>query len=230
MTQKNISNRKEIFYSSFLFLFIFIILISSTSAIPPTERTGDIEIQFAKFDSIQQSKPQTFHFHISNKSQLLNSSQATCDFDLFYQDGSRLYDKTGLGFNPPNDFQVVLNESNFTNLGTYSAITECNTSLQAGAVSFSFEVTPSGFTDNLGFFIVLISIVYLIGFIGFFGRNEWVSAIGGLGMMALSVYLISQGIVIYRDWFTNAIAYITLGLGAMFTLIPVIESIGGRNE
>ena len=89
----------------------------------------------------------------------------------------------------------------------------------------TFLITPSGQSDNLGLYIILILIVYLIGFIGFFGKSRWVSALGGLGMLALGVYFIGEGIVIYRDWFTNLISYLTIGLGGIFSLVPLIEFI-----
>ena len=110
-------------------------------------------------------------------------------------------------------------------LGTYYYTTKGDLNGIVTIQTCSFDVTPSGTSDNLGLYLILIGIVYLIGFFGFFGKNLWVSALGGIGMLTLGVYFIGEGVIIYRDYLTNAVAYLTIGLGAIFTLVPIIEFI-----
>jgi len=88
-----------------------------------------------------------------------------------------------------------------------------------------FLITPSGRSDNSSYFIVIILIIYAVAFIGFFGKNEWVTMIGGLAMMILGLYIVRNGIIIYRDFLTNAISYFTIGLGAFFSLYTGYELI-----
>lgn len=86
----------------------------------------------------------------------------------------------------------------------------------------SFKITPSGEggSENIVFAILIIFLVYGIALFGFFGRNEVITLIGGIAMLLLGgIYLITQGIIIYRDWFTNALAYLTLALGVYFTFM-----------
>lgn len=92
--------------------------------------------------------------------------------------------------------------------------------------NIDFTITPSGNDgDNLGFYIIIIGLLYGIAFIGFFGKSEWVAIIGGMGMMFLGVYFVNSGIVIYRDVLTNALSYFTIALGAFFTLFSTISII-----
>ena len=42
-------------------------------------------------------------------------------------------------------------------------------------------------------------------------------------MMILGVYIVVNGIDVYRNFMTSALSTITIGLGAMFTIIPVLE-------
>lgn len=88
-----------------------------------------------------------------------------------------------------------------------------------------FDITPSGSTNVLGLFIIVIVVAYAIGFIGFFGKHEWVSILGGLAMMVLGLYISQNGIDVHRNYLTIAFSYFTIGLGGIFTLIPVIEMI-----
>jgi hypothetical protein len=126
--------------------------------------------------------------------------------------------KNGTNYNYSYSETLTLGTYTYTTCGDLNGNTACQ--------MIEFEITPSGKTGNLGFYIILIGLVYLIGFFGFFGRNVWVSMLGGIGMLALGVYFIGEGVIIYRDWLTNAISYLTIGLGAIFTLVPIIEFIG----
>ena len=78
---------------------------------------------------------------------------------------------------------------------------------------------------NTKYISLIITLIYAISFFGFFGRNEWMTILGGMAMVALGVYMISQGLLIYRDWITNYLSYITIGLGAFFAIVAAISVI-----
>ncbi len=88
-----------------------------------------------------------------------------------------------------------------------------------------FLITPSGRggSDNIVFFVIIIVIVYGIALLGFFGKNQTMSMIGGGIMILLGIYFINEGIVIYRDNLTNYLSYVTIGLGFFFTMYPILE-------
>ncbi len=91
--------------------------------------------------------------------------------------------------------------------------------------TLSFQVTPSGNTGNEAFYIIVILLAYGISFIGFFGKNEWITIFGGLIMMFLGIYIVNTGIIIFRDVLTVAISYITIFLGAFFALFTTVSII-----
>lgn len=224
MKEYKFLNRKGILLSSLLFFFL-IVNVSMTSAVPPQTNFGELDVEHAQFDTFTQNKAHNFTYIITNSTSVVQG--ATCNFNLKYQDGSVLFFNPSITAFRLNEYYVETNADNFSLSGDYSVLVSCNTSAQAGGLSHGFQVTPSGQggSENTVFFIFLIGIIYFIGFFGFFGKNEWISALGGMGMIALSTYLIRGGIIIYRDYFTNYLAYITLGLGAIFTLIPILEMI-----
>ena len=88
-----------------------------------------------------------------------------------------------------------------------------------------YTITPSGNSTALGLQIILFVLIYFIGFFGFFGKNVWVSIIGGLGMISLGVYTILNGFDMYRGFITDALSWITIGLGALFSLTAGVELI-----
>lgn len=84
----------------------------------------------------------------------------------------------------------------------------------ADSFGFYFYSTPSGDSNQTLFFISIIGLIYFISFFGFFNKNPTITLIGGMGMMILGLYLITNGITIYRDWITNAIGAFTIAIGA----------------
>ena len=138
---------------------------------------------------------------------------------------------------------IVLEDVAMTRDGTFYNYSFCNTTLLGeyqvdgfgdyiGGVlttwNYEFDVTPSGFKGVLGLFIILIVGAYAIGFIGFFGKHEWVSVLGGLTMMLLGIYIARYGLDAYRNFMTIGFSYFTIGLGGLFTLVPLIEMIRGN--
>jgi len=127
-------------------------------------------------------------------------------------------------------FTFYLNNSNFITLGDYCYNLECTDGISIESGSRCFTLTPSGNngTNNLVFIIFVIIMVYAIAFIGFFGKNEIVTILGGMFMIGLGIYLVNNGIIVYRDWITNYFSYITIGIGSFFSLFTTIELINSN--
>jgi hypothetical protein len=97
-----------------------------------------------------------------------------------------------------------------------------------GCWNYGFEVTPQGqesSNSNITLFIILIILLYTISFVGFFGKNEWVAMLGGMSLIALGIYTINNGIIIYQDFITNVFSWTTIGIGAFFALSAGLEVI-----
>lgn len=118
-------------------------------------------------------------------------------------------------------FYINIEKTNFTELGNICFDIECFDGISYETGSKCFEVTPSGNngTNNIIFIIFIILIIYAIAFAGFFLKNEIIALFGGMFMMALSIYIINNGIIIYRDWITNYFSYVTLGIGVFFCVL-----------
>ena len=89
--------------------------------------------------------------------------------------------------------------------------------------SDTFESTPSGNSggSNIAFFIFVILLIYGITFLGFFNEQAMMTIIGGMAMIFLGIYMISNGIIIFRDDLTNYIGYITTALGFGLTIFAI---------
>jgi hypothetical protein len=113
----------------------------------------------------------------------------------------------------------------FTNteqVGRYSYITVGNSVSNGICIqSVSFDVKSL----DLSFSIMLILISLGLAMFGFFGKNEWITIIGGLIMIPIGIYFIYNGIDIYKSILTEIISITMICLGAFFTIFTGIEII-----
>lgn len=138
----------------------------------------------------------------------------------------------------PNS-QILLSNVAMTKSGTEYNYTTCSTGQLGQYIvngvgdengkltvwNYDYLVTPSGNRNILGLYIIVIGIIYLISFVGFFGRNVWVSIAGGMMMIILGLFTLNNGIDIYRSFITEAFSFFTIGIGAIFALTAGIELI-----
>ncbi len=122
-------------------------------------------------------------------------------------------------------FNLTLDSGNALSLGTYFINGIGDPSGVDTTWSYTLEVTPSGEdgNENTIFFIFVILLIYGITFTGFFGKNIPITVLGGMAMLFLGIYLVSQGIIIYRDNLTNYIAYLTIAIGGICSIWALLE-------
>jgi len=83
-----------------------------------------------------------------------------------------------------------------------------------------FEVTPSGFIDTLGLYLIFLIVLGGIIILGFSISEVWFVVIGGLGLIMLGIYSINYGVVGFKDMF------MTWGVGLFEIAVGAILSIG----
>ena len=140
------------------------------------------------------------------------------------EDGTTLLPNTAFDQNGTY-YSKVLKGGNLTTLGTYTYCYYCGNLVDSETGCIDFEVTPSGRqgSENIALVIILILIIYASTFICFFGRNIPLSALTGMLMTFFGVWIIRNGIVIYRDNLTNYFGYVTIAIGAIVCLWSLIE-------
>jgi hypothetical protein len=91
----------------------------------------------------------------------------------------------------------------------------------------SFDITPSGNSGNENIFLYIIILIlgYTLNLLGFFNRNSVITSLGGIILVFVGLYMINNGIIIFRDSLTLAISYVTLFWGAGSSLWGIIEEI-----
>ena len=125
------------------------------------------------------------------------------------------------------DFEYTVAAGNFTTIGQYAVLLDCQDTNVGGFFEYGFDVVPSEQVLSSQFWFIIIILVYAIAFVGFFGRSEIVTIFGGISMIILGIFIVQNGIVDIRSSITTTIAYVTIGLGAFFSLKTALELIEG---
>lgn len=209
---------------SVLLLFLSLAVVS---AAPPFAQTSDtaMQIEYPKITVIKQGSPYEFSIHVINDTNRLTNKTVQCFLHLYDHIGSHIrYGNTSMQFDDSPqyglDFYKVVSGKNFTSIGTYAYVIECNSTAQVAFVSGIIEVTPSGFTSTLGFYIILMSIIVLMVILGFSFKEEWFVVLGGMGSIMLGIYSINYGVAGFKDMFmTWGVGLFEIAVGTIMALI-----------
>ena len=88
-----------------------------------------------------------------------------------------------------------------------------------------FDITASGQSgnSNIVFIVLVIILLYALTLIAFFGKSTPLTILGGMSMVGLGVYILQNGLIIYRDWITEYFGTVTWAVGAILALWALIE-------
>ncbi len=120
--------------------------------------------------------------------------------------------------------------SNTNTLGTYSYSTEGldpNSIVVGQSCSFKVTTNGKGGNANIVLFILIIFLLYGINLLGFFNENVMMTVLGGMALMFLGVYMVNNGIIIYRDNLTNYVSYVTIAWGGMSSVFALFKEYVG---
>jgi len=183
----------KIIYGTFILLCIMISLASAVDYSPHKQNTL---LQFAI---------------TSNNATQCNVTTMTHPLGVVYI--NQIMTKNG------NTFNSSVVGGNFSNLGSYCFNLVCTDGINIETGSLCREVTPSGFVDTLGFYIILLAVLGGVIILGFSIKEVWFVVIGGLGFMMLGIYSINYGIVGFRDMFmTWGIGLFEIGIGTVLSV------------
>lgn len=95
-----------------------------------------------------------------------------------------------------------------------------------GGWSYTYIVTPSGFTDTATFFFIFIIIIGLVFAIGVLLKNNWIMMLGSILVLFFGFFIINNGIDLIKDRQTTwAIGIIAWALGIYFIYLSIEEAL-----
>lgn len=92
--------------------------------------------------------------------------------------------------------------------------------------SDTFEISPDGFTSNIGYYIIWIILSLGIIWFGYHTQDAWVVILGAFGLVLFGLYVMFYGFAGMKDTvYTWGMGIITLMLGAYFGIRGALENI-----
>ena len=143
-------------------------------------------------------------------------------------------------FDPDNEFLVnfapmtnnysshnyTLNPGSTNKIGIYQYDITCTTGLSNKTESFELEVTPTGLTRNIGFYIVILILSGGVILFGFWREDAPIVILGSFGLYFIGLYILFYGLVGVKDTvYTWAIGLIILFLAAYISIRSTHELI-----
>jgi len=140
----------------------------------------------------------------------------------------------------PNGSNIIINEfmtkdgieynytlPDNTQLGKliYSTVGDKDGASPPKQQTLCINITPSGKSgaENIIFFVLVLGLLYTLTFIFFFKRIPSFTTLSGMTLGFFGLYMIRNGIIIYRDALTNYVSYITMFIGFGLGLWALIE-------
>ena len=138
-----------------LFFLVVQMCLPIVCSAPPFTQTTDFtsgyKIKIPNFGTLKQNQDFEFSFHIYNISDgmPIDGTSTTCQFHLFNVSGDHIYTSNNIthttahGVN--NEWEVEVDGGNFSYIGDYCYLIQCNSTSLGGFESVAFKVTGTGF-------------------------------------------------------------------------------------
>jgi len=153
-----------------IFLFLIILmslpLINAATIVQVANTDIGLEVEYPKFLSVAQNQNFTLNIHVYNKTDGVNMySSASCIVDLYSLEGAHICENSLKKSDNNREFELEIDQGNFSQIGAYAYIIDCNTSNSGGFASGSYYVTFKGLDpagDNFKIFIYALFIFTIV--------------------------------------------------------------------
>ena len=194
-----------------LFLIMLIGFVDSASPFTQTSATT-LKIEVPAPIIIPLNGDYRFHAHVINETRAKTNLTTSCFLHVYNTTGYDIAQSDGMmEFESYNgiDFAKTIGKGNFSTVGTWNFVIQCNSSSEVGFYAESFQVTPTGFDYSQPFLIGLL-----------------------IGMILIALCLFYVSTLFKEDQVWIKLFFIVLGLGCLVltTSLGVLGSNGSPIE
>lgn len=214
-------------------LVLSVLLLPFVMSAPPAQTNviGDSSwtVRTELVEAVEQSTDFELIAHIYNTSNGIPvTSDASCEFHVYDKTGHHI--ATGIDNTPSHDYdyEFRVNESNFTEVGEYAYVIQCNSSIQGGFIAGSFRVTPNGEIPTTAtgiFYMGIFSVLLLFLVLNIWAITQFDNLIARFSLFqSLYLFVIAISFIAFMmasDFITSAPFLIS-----MFEIIFWVVTIG----
>jgi hypothetical protein len=136
----------------------------------------------------------------------------SCNLNVVSPNQTVIVDSQAMTFNTGGIFSYQIPP--MSELGEYSCSMACTNGTVNGFSTFGFDVK----NGNIIFLIILLALASLFFISTLVVNEEFFVYISGTLFLISGIYIMINGIDVVSDMYSRAIAYVTIGLGLLFTV------------
>ena len=91
--------------------------------------------------------------------------------------------------------------------------------------NYDYNITTTGFDLPISFQFLFIGIIFLILIIGLYKRDITITLLSTMGLYFIGLWMLFYGFNIYKNLYTEAFSFITLGIAGYLSVIMAHEYI-----
>ena len=157
------------------------------------------------------------------------TAATNCSLTLRGPDNSYLLDEVDMVIAANGDATYTIPAASLTQISTaYSGKVYCTNGAIDNTVTFTMEVNGTG--DDRGndlFLILALASLVVIG-LAVVSENEYIGFMGGALFIVTGMYALIYGIADLANMYTQAIAYVSIGLGFLFLIAAGYKAADGN--
>lgn len=167
-----------------IFILSFVTVVSAASPFVSTQGVT-LNIESPPFSYVSLHSEHRFHAHVINSTNTKTNRSTSCYLHVYNQTGYDINNgSTNMEFETYNgiDFAKTISGGNFSSLGEYAFVIQCNSTNEIGFFVNSFEVTKSGIGkitigESLVYYSILLPMIIIFITLLFFGLNARMTGI-----------------------------------------------------
>jgi len=207
-----------------MLLVFSLILLPLVYAAPPQASAAEygFDVRSGVSNNIPLNQDYDFHVHIFNSSNGVPIIEnAGCYFHLYNVNGKHIYEGYDGEVSHDFDFGFDVDKGNFSRIGEFEYIIQCNNTESGGFISGNFHVTETGHPEKGGAVIVFLMILGLVAF--FFLLWTLINTLEAFASLEINFKVISWSFAAY---FTNLAYYYYLKMFMPMNLMLDLSFIG----
>jgi hypothetical protein len=157
-----------------LIVLVFFPIVMAAPPVTQTQQfTEGFNLKFPEDEYLKQNQDYEFEVHVYNISNgLPMTNNISCYFYLYNSSGKHHLELANVTPSHNFDYSFYVAGGNFSEVGHYYYLVQCNNSVLGGFIESSFEVNPAGIENNTSqsmTYIIILSMFILILFVCLFG-------------------------------------------------------------
>lgn len=178
--------------------------------------------------TFEYSKNADFKFSCDSDGLPCNASEVDCYLTLRAPDNSYLLNSVLMSIQDNGDARYIIPANNISEISpAYSGKVYCHNGAIGNTETFTMEINGTGEDRGMGLFIILALASLLVIGLAIIAENEYIGFMGGALFIITGVYSLIYGIGNLSNMYTQAIAYVAIGLGFLFLIAAGYKAADG---